>query len=198
MARSIGIKSRRENTRALRKVFLIVCEGEKTEPAYFDSFRLPKNVVDIRGCGANTGTIVKEATRLAQLVDYDQVWCVFDRDSFTKQSVNAAIAQAENLGFKLAFSNEAFELWYLLHFCYLDTKLNRHQYCEALSEHLGFKYAKNSRKMYELLLPRQPAAIGNAKRLAKEIEHPSWADRHPYTGVYLLVEELITEAEKNE
>lgn len=197
MKRSIGIGGRKEATRILRKVFLIVCEGAKTEPTYFEGFRLPKNVVDIRGHGANTGTIVAEARRLSELEEYDQVWCVFDRDSFTKHAVNSAIARAEGYGFKVAFSNEAFELWYVLHFCYLDTKLNRHQYCAALSAHLGRKYAKNSADMFLELLPRQTTAIKNAKRLEREIKHPSWADRHPYTGVHLLVEQMAAEAEKN-
>ncbi len=190
MSRSITITSRRESSKSRRKVFLIVCEGSKTEPNYFAAFRLPKNVVDIEGCGANTGTVVKEAERLASEKEYDEVWCVFDRDSFLPNRVNSAIAKAEQKGFKVAFSNESFELWYVLHFCYLDAELNRHQYCQKLSELLGENYEKNSRHMYERLIKLQPAAIKNAKLLERKILNGSWAKRLPYTGVHLLVQRL--------
>lgn len=33
------------NIRNLRQRFLIVCEGEKTEPLYFKKFRVPKKIV---------------------------------------------------------------------------------------------------------------------------------------------------------
>jgi hypothetical protein len=51
---------------AQRKYFLIVCEGEKTEPAYFKYIQrmLPNHLlttVEIRGEGDNTINIVKKA-----------------------------------------------------------------------------------------------------------------------------------------
>lgn len=190
MSREINLSKRRVSTRGTRKVFLIVCEGERTEPAYFEGFRLPKHVVEVVGAGANTGSVVKEAERLASASDFDQVWCVFDRDSFPKQAVNSAILRAENLGFKVAFSNEAFELWYLLHFQYLDTALTRHQYFTRLNLLLEKKYKKNCPEMYEILDRKQSTAIRNAKRLEEQVQHNSWADRTPYTGVYKLVEAL--------
>ncbi len=194
--RDIKISARRESTRNRRKTFLIVCEGSKTEPCYFSSFRLPKHIFDIEGCGANTGTVVKEAARLSKEQEYDEVWCVFDRDSFPSQAVNAAIAKAENLGFKVAFSNESFELWYVLHFCYLDVALSRSQYCDRLSEFLEKPYEKNSNHMYGRLLDLQNTAIKNAKLLERNVINDSWANRIPYTGVHLLVQRLNTYAKK--
>lgn len=196
MSREISFTSRRESSRNRRKVFLIVCEGSKTEPNYFSSFRLPKRVVDIEGCGANTGTVVREATRLSLEKNYDEVWCVFDRDSFPRHRVNSAIASAEQQGFKVAFSNESFELWYVLHFCYLDAELNRHQYCAKLSELLGGNYEKNSSQMYQRLVELQPIAIKNAKRLESRVSNVSWANRIPYTGVHLLVQRLNKYAQR--
>ena len=196
MRQSINISGRRESTKNRRKTFLIVCEGSKTEPCYFSSFRLPKYIFDVEGCGANTGTVVKEAERLSKEQEYDEVWCVFDRDSFPSQAVNAAIARAENLGFKVAFSNESFELWYLLHFCYLDVALSRSQYCDRLSGYLGKPYEKNSDHMYNLLHDLQSTAIKNAKLLERNVANASWANRIPYTGVHLLVQRLNFYAKK--
>lgn len=109
-----GYSERKIETRELRERFLIVCEGGKTEPNYFKSFRVPKNVIDIYGLGANTTSLVEEAIKLKNKDGgYDQVWCVFDRDSFPKQNFNAAISSAKAQGIQVAYSNEAFELWYL-------------------------------------------------------------------------------------
>ena len=92
--------------------FLIVCEGERTEPNYFRAFRLAGDVrgIDVRGEGYNTTRLVEAAIEYARQGDYDQVWCVFDRDSFPAQNFNEAIALAERQGFQVAYSNEAFEL----------------------------------------------------------------------------------------
>lgn len=51
--------------------------------------------------------------------DGDQVWCVFDVDDFykkSKQKFNNAIENARKNGVRIAFFNECFELWILLHF----------------------------------------------------------------------------------
>jgi len=38
-------------------------------------------------------------------------WCVFDRDSFPAKDYNIGIEQARAKGFKVAYSNEAFEIY---------------------------------------------------------------------------------------
>ncbi|NJN78050.1 MAG: RloB domain-containing protein [Saprospiraceae bacterium] len=151
---------RREVQKFDRMYFLIVCEGERTEPNYFQSIRslLPQKdmeTIDIQGEGANTITIVNRAIELNEIrrnsekPNFDEVWAVFDRDSFPAENVNNAkyIAAANNVS--CGFSNEAFELWYLLHFMYFDTCVSRHQYAEMLNEQFSkamgksFKYQKN-------------------------------------------------------
>jgi hypothetical protein len=153
-------------------VFLIVCEGEKTEPNYFISFPVDKKIieVDIKGLGANTDSLVKKAIELKNSAiksrsPYVQVWCVFDRDSFSPQNFNNAFALAEQNQIRIAYSNEAFELWYLLHFNYHDAGIAREQYVEKLDRLLEEKYLKNSELMYKKLLDKQESAIRNAKRL---------------------------------
>ena len=44
--------------------------------------------------------------------------------------VNKAINDATANDLKVAWSNEAFELWYLLHFIFLDTAITRKAYIE--------------------------------------------------------------------
>lgn len=57
--------SRKTNRFEPRQRFLIVCEGEKTEPNYFSRFPIsPNSIVSVVGVGANTVRLVREAIRL--------------------------------------------------------------------------------------------------------------------------------------
>lgn len=180
----------------IKNRFLIVCEGEKTEPNYFKGFKIPKDsIVKVCGEGFNTLSLVTEAIRLRdQAVEfnepYDQVWCVFDRDSFSAQIFNDAIQLARKNKILIAYSNEAFELWYVLHFNYLDTGITRKAYCDLLTRELKKKYEKNSENIYSEIRHLQNEAIQRAKRLYEQypIHHPE-KDK-PSTTVHLLVEEL--------
>ncbi len=170
--------------------FLIVCEGAKTEPNYFISFRVPKDVIDVHGIGDNTVGVVNKAIGLKSGGDYDQVWCVFDRDSFPSTNFNAAFVLANNNNIEIAYSNEAFEIWYLLHFNYYDTGMSRKQYGAKLTECLGHKYEKNSTTIYEEILEMQPQAIKNAEKLLATYNPENPERDNPSTTVHLLVEEL--------
>jgi hypothetical protein len=191
---SRGYSPRQVDTREVKQRFLIVCEGSKTEPNYFKSFRVPKNVVevDVRGLGEDPSRLVRSAQDLKNKDgdDYDQIWCVFDRDSWTLENFNNAISSATSQGFGVAYSNEAFELWYILHFEYLDTGIPRKDYIHKLSVLLGQKYQKNSETIYDELLARQPTAIRNAKKLLTQYAPPDPANDNPSTTVHLLVQEL--------
>ncbi len=94
--KSLSNLKRRKNFKPIRKNFLIVCEGEKTEPLYFRSFRVPKKVFDVIGLGANAESLVEKAIEIRdrETTSYDEVWCVFDRDSFPAQNFNNALALA--------------------------------------------------------------------------------------------------------
>ena len=184
---------RRRFIREKRERILIVCEGGKTEPFYFEGFRLPN--VTVKGFGYNTDSLVREAIALKtkaikERASFDQVWCVFDRDSFPFENYNNAFIMAEKHNIKVAYTNEAFELWYLLHFHYCDSALSRMQYSDKLTERLAFVYDKTNTKMYDLLLDKQDTAIQYAKKLFEQRIEPNPHDHNPSTAVHLLVGEL--------
>lgn len=188
---------RKTHTRNPREKILIVCEGEKTEPHYFQSFPVDKEVVevDIRGEGKNTDSLVQEAIRLQSQAEkqgepYNQSWCVFDRDSFPKHNFNRALRLAIDNKIQVAYSNQAFELWYLLHFCFWVHAADRRQYNARLSTFLKHPYAKNSKTIYDELLDKQPTALKNARKLLNEYHPRNPESNNPSTTVHLLVEEL--------
>ena len=53
--------SRRQGVREIKQSFLIVCEGEKTEPDYFKAFRMTAATVKAVGQAMNTMTLVSKA-----------------------------------------------------------------------------------------------------------------------------------------
>lgn len=183
--------SRVKNVREKRKTFLIVCEGEKTEPLYFSAFRVPKDICDIRGTGNNTISLVNEAMRLSQNGTYDQVWVVMDKDSFSIDQFNQALQLAKNNDIQVAYSNEAFEIWYLLHFDFHQSAISRTSYKERLTNRLGFEYKKNDPRMFQELETHLPNAISNAERLISTYgDNHSPARDNPSTYVHVLVMEL--------
>ena len=90
----------------------------------------------------------------------------------------------------VAYSNEAFELWYVLHFEYLNSGISRQQYVSKLNRLLGKQYVKNDEEIYLLIFPRQKDAIRNADTLLKEYQTPNPACDNPSTTVHLLVQQL--------
>ena len=201
---------------------LIVCEGEKTEPYYFEWWKeqieyIKKasnksrtvgqidvrfdSGIDVKGEGKVTESLVEKTKYYKDraIVDYAQIWCVFDCDpdgtSTKREQYNAAIEKCKKYGINAAYTNEAFELWYLLHFNRIDTGLSRTQYEEKLTNRLGKEYKKNDPEMYELLLKHpkadQQRAIENAKTLLEKYEGTkNYADHNPSTTVHELVETL--------
>ena len=195
----------------IRKYFLIVCEGEKTEPNYFKAIRdtLPRGVmqfIDIQGEGKNTLSLIDETVRIRERENkmngkqYDQTWVVFDRDSFPEQNFNNAINKGEGLKNKVncAWTNEAFELWYLLHFEFVNVPMSRADYKPKIENWLSHKtgkpfyYAKNATDIYDVLHKHgsEEQAILWAKQLEGNYADYEFAKQNPCTKVHKLVVEL--------
>jgi hypothetical protein len=206
--------NRREAVRPERRFYLIVCEGKETEPNYFEAlkqaiaFDAPARInIEIFGEGYNTKSLIAKAIERKNEIEkdrtkkVDKIWVVFDKDSFGAEQFNAAIqaCNRKDIEIEAAWSNEAFELWYLLHFELHQSALKRDQYKSKIEKHLrtagypDFKYEKNRKDMLALLGEnRMHIAIRNAKKLAQhhagERDH---ANHNPCTRVHELVIELL-------
>jgi hypothetical protein len=196
------------------KRYLIVCEGEKTEPMYFESLKLalPKGVlevVDFRiiGEGFNTESLVQQAIALRKEWEsesgreIDKLWVVFDKDSFLPVAFNNAIQLCNNTPkTDAAWSNEAFEIWYLLHFEFYNTGITRDTYKQRIQTNFrnkgltNFVYTKNRKDMFNLLAKygdRNLAIKYSRKLEASYYSAKDFANQNPCTTVYKLVMELL-------
>ena len=189
---------RKVGVRPVRESFLIVCEGLNTEPEYFNSFRLTSATVKAVGKGLGTRVLVKDAIQIRSEEQkkgkiYEHCWVVFDKDDFPEQDFNAAIKEAEAAGFKVAWSNQAFEFWFILHFILYHGPLHRNRYAEMLTKLTGMPYSKKAgvaSALYNLLFPRLDTAIANARTVLADFPGAPPAKCESATTVFALAERL--------
>ena len=189
---------RKQGTREPKPVIHIYTEGEKTEPNYFNAIKneLRVSEIDIKviGLGDHTDSLVKRVIKIKDGIsktdEESEWWVVFDKDDHAK--FNQAIEKAESEGISVAYSNECFELWFILHFILLDSALTRKDYNKKLTELLGQKYDKSS-NIYDLIKNKENTAISHAKQLEKQRDDDGEKlpqDRNPSTTVHKLVTKL--------
>jgi RloB-like protein len=193
--------ARPERDILIKKTFLIYCEGENTEPEYFKSFPVrTETEVKAIGLGRSRTALVKEV--MARKDKDSETWVVFDRDvKYENQEqedkdFNEAITLANKNDIKCAYSNDCFELWFILHDEYLESALHRTQIYSKLSEKFSFNYEKDgkgkdfAKSLYPMFLDRLPFAIRNAKKLHLSHSDKEYHLQNPCTTVYKLVEAL--------
>ena len=200
---------------------LIVCEDEMTEPNYFGKYRqlfleiLPKETIYLRsvGTGRNSLGVVRYANEQKEILrqesgkDIDQIWVVFDKDDLDKSKGNRknfeeAFNVANDLNIKIAYSNECFELWFLLHFEDVEasTILPRDEIYRRLEDAIrrdvdsSFNYVHGDSGIVDIIWERgdKKKAITRAEEL--DLYHADKGaapiDSNPNTLVYRLVKGL--------
>lgn len=123
--------SRRRAFRAPYDKVLIVCEGSKTEPLYFqeliDHYEIDTANVRVSGdCGSDPMSVVQHGIQLylaekqADSGPFDRVYCVIDRDAHQNYipAMQSIASAAPAKTFFAANSIPCFEYWLLLHFTY--------------------------------------------------------------------------------
>ncbi len=189
------------------KSFLIICEGE-TEEEYFKSFPVITATVKALGMGNSNRELVECAKELSKLEEYKgfEIWCVFDYDidstkESQKQDYDFAIEYAKKKGFKVAYSNDAFELWYVLHHKDIASgELHRDVYFGFLGNIWDINYRKIGKtikfaktvykKLEDDINASQEEAIKRAARLSESQKDKPYSAQNPCTKVFELVVEL--------
>ena len=126
-------------------------------------------------------------------------WVVYDTDDFPADHINktAELCVSESTDettYHAIWSNQCIELWFLLHFSFMQSDLHRTSYWSKLtailtSQGLG-EYEKNRTDMYQILFPYMDAAIANAEKLDRINEGKLPSASAPDTKVYELVKKL--------
>lgn len=227
-------KSKNKNRSKVPDI-IISCEDSVSAPAYLN--KIVENLIKDKKITQDSFVIVdhkvlkgtnpsKVLDRLKKYSDnngkmyknFQHKWIVLDRDvertnggGHTKEDFNIAIQSAkskkENLNIEVAYSNDSFELWYLLHFDYLDTPFLRDdinkRLITKLKEKNPHKFSKLNKKnikdenytkhIYDELLELQETAIKNATKLLESYGNEyNPENANPSTTMHKLIEILNT------
>ena len=106
------------------KTILLVVEGE-TEQIYFSQVRADRKISGITivprlAKHSSVKHILKTALSEYEEHIYDEIWCVFDRDTIVRDGLSedttVLLEEARAKGIKFAQSYPSFEVWFFLHF----------------------------------------------------------------------------------
>jgi hypothetical protein len=185
---------------------LIVCEGSKTEPSYFqeliDHHEINTANVQVYGsCGSDPMSVVNHALQLYREEKdkgdpYDRVYCVTDRDAHPEfdGAMRKLEAQKPSSVFYATVSIPCFEYWLLLHFTYTRaafTSVGRVSMGDAALDALKAywpEYAKGRVGTFAFLHDLLAFAQANANRGLEDAQRT--ASDNPSTNVHELVEYL--------
>ncbi len=200
-------------------LFLIVCEDEKTEPSYFEKYKaqIPEETLYLKPVGTGLdpkGVVQRAIIERDNLVstankEVDRVWVVFDKDdadeNTTKvQNFEDAFTISKNECFKVAYSNEVFELWLLLHFISVDknTPLPRNQIYSLLKDEFkkvdGYKdyeytHGVIDERTIDIVFKagNRDLAISRAELLMEHHKNSKPIEANPSTKIHMLIKELL-------
>jgi len=185
---------------------LIVCEGEKTEPNYFnelkDHFALNSaNVIITGDCGSDPMSVVNHALQQYRLArdagdPFDKVFCVIDKDAHPNypQAIQKLETTKPRNTFDPITSVPCFEYWLLLHFIYTTKPFQQSgnkSCCETLIDELRRylpKYQKGDKSVFDTILGQLPQAKSHAINALKESKNNN--NENPSTRVHELIQYL--------
>lgn len=189
-------------------LYLIVCEGEKTEPNYFNELRNYERIssISVRVCGdcgsapisvvEHSESLYQELTKAGHSVQ--GVFCIFDRDtheSFDKACALALRLHKSGIPIEVVHSVPCFEYWVLLHYEFCRAPYSSqgrttaaHLVYRHLQTHIK-SYQKGSKGLYEQLKEKQPFAIENAVKVLQDSEDTG--EKNPSTQIHTLIEKLL-------
>lgn len=203
---------KKPNKSPLAKI-LIVCEGEKTEPTYFedlvDHFELlTASVIDVTGeCGSSPMCVVRYAKEQQKIMlgkgaPYDQIYVVIDKDAHSDYiaALDAVRRAKPDSVFISVNSVPCFEYWLLLHYTYstrafknLPGNSSGDQIVAELKRYIK-DYEKGAKgifkKTFNVLKSKDLNEVVVKARQSLEAAKASDTD-NPSTKVYELVDRLI-------
>ena len=229
---------RKTNNKTTVPDIIIACEDSVSSPTYFqkiidkliedkritqDSFVLVPHNGKTHPTGVLENLKSYSDDNNKKYTDFEHKWIVIDRDiervnggGHTAEDFNNALKNAKSrrkdLNIEVAYSNDSFELWYLLHFNYRNTSILRDEIIKKVIEELkkiephkfvkldkdNIKEKNYTKMIFETLLDKQKIAIRNAENLllSHGNSHNPEQD-NPSTKVHILIEILNKLEESN-
>lgn len=176
------------------RLFLIICEGNKTEKLYFNELNerlhrlkiITASPEDNRSSPMHVLDLAEQYKNKYDLEADDQIWLVMDTDRWGDKKLSQVYKTAKKKGFNLAISNPCFETWLHLHFADIPKELDTCKKLKPTLDKLLRSHAvKKSKGIH--FIPYMAEALERAKALDNPNE--VWPSKIG-TKVHLLMEEL--------
>jgi hypothetical protein len=193
-----------------KRTFLILCEGQ-TEADYFLAFSNERVAVTAHDLGCAGKSLADCALQYAAEGSFDEVWCVYDLDYNASEGAGQYHRFQESLdyaarnGISVAYSIDAFELWFRLHYEVITGSIHRDQLYADLGQRWDMNYVtEGKRSAFAKTIKQQldgdpladvSLAIERAKQLYEERKDLPLPEQNPVTTVYLLVANLLAASE---
>jgi hypothetical protein len=201
-ARHVSALRRKKPTRPPYDRILVVCEGKKTEPNYFEEIRMEARIPAIHvyvlpsGFGTQPSRVVEFAVAtFKETKGFEKVFAVFDRDDHPSyvdavkrvESLDGKLKNDENehVVFKAIVSVPSFELWLLLHYVDIQAFHHRDIVLHRLRAYIP-NYEKGNDGLYTLTQGMLPIATKRAEHLRTRFS------RLPGEEAYTDVDELVS------
>ena len=175
----------------------IYTEGE-TEKIYFEKLNQLKRTrerkrVNVR-CTSKQGVdlfywVRKQYRKHDFKTSPIEIVIVLDKDDTEPSELEELKKLCDEEGYKLAFCNECFELWVLLHFRTVTSPLSRTQLKQEIEKETLKQYKKTDSKFFEKLVTYVEKAILNQTHSAMGPE--LIYDKNPYTNVGFVISDLF-------
>ncbi len=204
---------------------LIACEDECSAPTYFkmiidkliqDKLITQDSLVIANHKHNNPSGVLDDLKKHKEddktYKDFEHKWIVIDRDNVrvnggghSREDFNNALIKAKSDKIEVAYANDSYELWYLLHFNMRTTAILRDEILKEvirlLKEKNNYLFAglnkenikteRYTKLIFNELLDLQPDAIRNASNLLKfhgDAHNPE--SDNPSTTIHKLVQIL--------
>ena len=183
-------------------LYVIACEGERTEKIYFEQFcrefRRVQVVVLPTGEDHKSAPIHvlnradEYVEELGVLGEDDKIWIVIDKDRWKEAQLNEVARKCEQKDkFQLILSNPCFEVWLYLHLKNPSVELKDIDKCKEfktiLRNDLGSYNPSNLN--FSQFEPFTEIALEKAKTLDINPEHRF--PNNKATRIYILIDELL-------
>jgi hypothetical protein len=178
------------------KRVLLVTEGTKSEPYYFNAMLKDLSLSSVKvlpSRGSSPTSIIDHAKEIydAEPDIFESIFCIFDKDGHGKSYLDA-IGRIKDINLHLKeekffaiTSIPSFEYWFLLHYLYTRSAFQTaDKLIKELKNHIP-KYEKNF-EHYSLLKEKMEQAVKRAKQSVKDAENEGNED--PSTKIYLVIE----------
>ncbi|WP_417286729.1 RloB family protein [Corynebacterium variabile] len=196
-------RARKTKTRQVRKIFIIVVEGE-TEKEYFSSSVFKNSKVKIipelgkssnpEGLISSINEKIEELKQDLTLQGGDPAWLVLDDDNRpAKEREQLFKWKDEHRSRNIAFTSPQFEYWLILHFADGNGICTKKECLDEIVKYIP-GYKKGKANQLPTTVPKIEDAIKRAeKRLPQPLTTNSQIDNQPssFTSVHHLTKQIL-------